>query len=288
MAWEFTDDRGVTVRTQRRPERIAAYIRAGAGLWDLGIRPVALYGSGHDGERPDPAKTGSTATEDIPYLGASAALDEETLTSVRPDLIVDVTYDGKHAYAVDDGTADRAGIPVVALSVAGDVPLTAMLDRFVDLARALGAETDGGEAEFEEARAAVREAAANAARLKVLALSPAGEERVHLARPTAWPELRQLLELGVPLTDPGEEGSVNWRTTTWDRAVDLAPDLVLTDARSNADRPAALAAVPAWRTLTATAPVQPWNPELPCSRHACAGFLRTVAAALVALRGRGA
>ncbi|MFD7892952.1 hypothetical protein ACFV3O_31970, partial [Streptomyces albidoflavus] len=107
MAWEFTDDRGVTVRSERRPERVAAYLRAGAGLADLGVLPVAVFGSGHDGDRPDPAKWGPEAPAGIPYLGASGALDEERLLSERPDLIVDVTYDGKHAYAVDDGAAER-------------------------------------------------------------------------------------------------------------------------------------------------------------------------------------
>ncbi|KPC70505.1 ABC transporter substrate-binding protein, partial [Streptomyces sp. NRRL F-6602] len=71
-----------------------------------------------DGDRPDPAKWGPEAPAGIPYLGASGALDEERLLSERPDLIVDVTYDGKHAYAVDDGAAERARLPVLALSVA--------------------------------------------------------------------------------------------------------------------------------------------------------------------------
>ncbi|MGA5292513.1 ABC transporter substrate-binding protein [Streptomyces koyangensis] len=285
MAWEFTDDRGVTVRSERRPERVAAYLRAGAGLADLGVRPVAVFGSGHDGDRPDPAKWGPDAPAGIPYLGASGALDEERLLSERPDLIVDVTYDGKHAYAVDDGAAERAHLPVLALSVAGEVPQARLLERFAELAVALGGRDGEGAERLAAAEARLRTAALRAPGVRVLALSPAGPEKVHLARPPAWPELRRLVDLGVRLTDPGEEGGVNWRTAGWDKAVGLTPDLVLSDARGNADQPAALAELPAWRALTATAPVLPWNPELPCSRRATAAFLEQVAGGLEGLAG---
>ncbi|MFD4989713.1 ABC transporter substrate-binding protein [Streptomyces sp. NPDC058374] len=283
MAWEFTDDRGVTVRSERRPERVAAYLRAGSALADLGVRPVAVFGSGHDGDRPDPAKWGADAPASVPYLGPSGALDEERLLSERPDLIVDVTYDGKHAYAVDDGTAERAHLPVLALSVAGEVPQARLLERFAELAVALGGRAEEDADRLSAAEDRLRRAALHAPGVRVLALSPAGEERVHLARPLAWPELRRLVDLGVRLTDPGEEGGVNWRTAGWDRAVGLTPDLVLSDARGNADQPSALAGLPAWRTLTAGAPVLPWNPELPCSRRATAAFLERVAEALEAL-----
>ncbi|UYM25093.1 ABC transporter substrate-binding protein [Streptomyces albus] len=162
MAWEFTDDRGVTVRSERRPERVAAYLRAGAGLVDLGVRPVAVYGSGHDGDRPDPAKWGPEAPAGIPYLGASGALDEERLLSERPDLIVDVTYDGKHAYAVDDGAAERAHLPVLALSVAGEVPQARLLERFAELAVALGGRDGEGTERLADAEARLRTAALRA------------------------------------------------------------------------------------------------------------------------------
>ncbi|MGW1889777.1 ABC transporter substrate-binding protein [Streptomyces sp. NPDC002004] len=285
MGWEFTDDRGITVRTAAPPTRVAAYLRAGAGLWDLGIRPVACYGSGHDGDRPDPAKSGALTRAEVPYLGAGKALDEAALSSVRPDLIVDVTYDREHAYAVDDEVAARAGTPVVALAVAGDVSLTHIVARFTALARALGAEPSGASGELTAAENAVRAAAAGAAPPRVLALSGAGPEQVHLARPATWPELRHLAGLGVRFAEPGP-GGVNWTTTTWDEAAALAPGLVLADSRGNAVQPSALDGVPAWHTLTATAGVEPWNPELPCSPRAVSGFLHTVADALEVLRGK--
>jgi len=281
MGWDFTDDRGVTVRAAGRPERIAAYVRAGAGLWDLGVWPAGVYGSGHDGDEPDPAKSGALA--DVPYLGAGKALDEMALRSVRPDLIVDVTYDREHPYAVAADVATAAGIPVLALAVGGDTSLPRILARFAELAQALDGEParrQGELAAAEEVVRAVRSSAASS--VKVLALSAAGPEQVHLARPHTWPELRHLTGLGVELIDPGA-GGVNWSTTTWERAAGFAPDLVLADSRGNAVTGRELESMPGWRALTATAAVQPWNPELPCSGLACAAFLRSVADALEVL-----
>ncbi|MFE7033043.1 ABC transporter substrate-binding protein [Streptomyces sp. NPDC057621] len=279
MGWEFTDDRGITVRLTGRPERVAAYVRAGAGLWDLGVRPVAVYGSGHDGDEPDRAKSGSLA--DVPYLGAGRTLDHATLGSVRPDLVVDVTYDGKKPYAVTEPAAARAGAPVLALAVGADTSLPRILARFTELAEALGGEPAGHEDELAAAEDLVRSAVRPKAAvpLKVLALSAAGPGQVHLARPGAWPELRHLAELGVELIEPGE-GGANWATTTWERAVELAPDLVLADVRGNAAPAAELESVPAWRALTAAATVTPWNPELPCSARAYAAFIGSVARVL--------
>ncbi|WP_404192311.1 substrate-binding domain-containing protein [Streptomyces tauricus] len=275
MGWDFTDDRGITVRLAARPERVAAYVRAGAGLWDLGVRPVAVYGSGHDGDEPDRAKSGSLA--DVPYLGAGRSLDHATVGSVRPDLVVDVTYDGKKPYAVTEPAAERAGAPVLALAVGADTSLPRVLARFAELAGALGGEPAGREHELAAAEDAVRAVAP--VPLKVLALSAAGPGQVHLARPRAWPELRHLADLGVELTDPGE-GGANWSTTSWDRAVQLAPDLVLADVRGNAVPVAELESVPAWRALASAATVAPWNPELPCSARAYAAFFRSVAQTL--------
>ncbi|PSM39596.1 ABC transporter substrate-binding protein [Streptomyces dioscori] len=277
MGWEFTDDRGVTVRLAGRPERVAAYVRAGAGLWDLGVRPVAVYGSGHDGDEPDRAKSGFLA--DVPYLGAGRTLDHATLGSVRPDLVVDVTYDGKQPYAVTEPAAGRAGAPVLALAVGADTSLPRILARFAELADALGGEPAGHGRELAAAQDAVRSAVRAEVPAKVLALSAAGPGQAHLARPRAWPELRHLAGLGVEFIEPGE-GGANWATTPWERAVELAPDLVLADVRANAAPAAELESVPAWRALTSAATVAPWNPELPCSARAYADFIGSVAGAL--------
>ncbi|GHB05403.1 ABC transporter substrate-binding protein [Streptomyces termitum] len=293
--WGFADDRGVEAVAPAVPARVVAYVRAGAALLDLGVVPVAVYGSGHDGPEPDPAKDGGLAAAGVPYLGPGRALDEERLRAVAPDLVVDVTYDGKSPYAVDEGLAERLGVPLVALSVGGELPLGEIIGRFGALGAALGgpeavageglagpeavpparsagpgAAGDGG-GELAAAEEAVR-AAAGAAGPGVLALSGGGPEQVHLARPGAWPELARLAELGVRFLDPGPGPGANWLTGGWERAVEAGPDLVLYDDRAHATSP--VGRVPAGARLV------PWSPEVPPSPAAYARFFRAVARAL--------
>ncbi|MFC8583968.1 ABC transporter substrate-binding protein [Streptomyces sp. NPDC057217] len=372
QAWGFTDDRGEQLGAVRVPRRVVAYVRVGAALYDLGVTPVAVYGSGHDGEVYDPAKAGVLEAVGVPYLGPGRALDEAVLRELRPDVVVDVTYDGKSPYALDEALVERLGVPLVALSVGGELDLPSILDRFAALAaglrgagpesaapEAVGAEAVGPEAvglaavgpvttgpvttspvatgpaatgptatdptatdpaaaavepaavepavvdgvtpvvvgasalgpeivrpvtvspavgpgqgaalaEFEAAEAALREAAARTG-LRVLALSGAGPEQVHLARPQAWPELAWLAGLGVRLLDPGPGPGANWLTAGWERAAELRPDLVLFDDRDHATPPYAL---PGGVRLA------PWNPETPPSPAAYARFFRDLAEAL--------
>ncbi|MFC9795767.1 ABC transporter substrate-binding protein [Streptomyces sp. NPDC127584] len=275
-AWGFTDDRGAEAGAARVPRRVVAYVRAGAALCDLGVTPVAVYGSGHDGDVLDPAKEGGLSAAAVTYLGPGRGLDEGRLRELRPDVLVDVTYDGKSPYALDEAVAERLGVPLVALSVGNELTLPAILDRFGALAVSLGAAPDGGPAAEGSAaaqRAAEDELREVAARtgLGVLALSGAGPDQVHLARPLAWPELARLAELGVRLVDPGPGPGANWLTGDWDRAAELRPDLVLFDSRAHATAPDA--ALPGVRRT-------PWNPETPPSPAAYARFFRTVAEAL--------
>ncbi|MEU1864448.1 ABC transporter substrate-binding protein [Streptomyces gardneri] len=272
--WGFTDDRGTERVAARVPERVVAYVRAGAALLDLGVTPVAVYGSGHDGPGYDPAKAGGLDAAGVPYLGPGRALDEGPLRELRPDLIVDVTYDGKSPYALDEAVADRLGVPLVALSVGNELTLPAILDRFGELSTSLraGVRESGDPAGTGEAEAVLREVAGRTGRT-VLALSGAGPDQVHLARPQAWPELARLAALGVRLLDPGPGPGANWLTADWDRVAELRPELILFDNRFHA--------VPPYETPPGTR-LAAWNPETPPSPAAYTRFFRELAEALAA------
>ncbi|MFI1718036.1 ABC transporter substrate-binding protein [Streptomyces litmocidini] len=290
--WGFTDDRGTELGAARVPLRVAAYVRAGAALLDLGVAPVAVYGSGHDGEALDPAKAGGLRAAGVPYLGPGRALDEEVLRELRPDVIVDVTYDGKSPYALDEAVAERLGIPLVALSVSGELALPAILARFAALAASLTPAVREPSASVSEAAAgplpadpgpgpapdlaaaeALLRSVAARGGVAVLALSGAGAEQVHLARPRAWPELAHLAGLGVRMLDPGPGPGSNWLTGDWTRVAELRPDLVLFDDREHATPP---------YELPAGVRLAPWSPETPPSPAAYARFFRDLAEALAA------
>ncbi|MEU5716319.1 ABC transporter substrate-binding protein [Streptomyces sp. NPDC020403] len=285
-AWTFTDDRGHLTTADRRPSRVLAYVQAGATLWDLGIQPEGIFGSGHDGAAPDPAKTGTLPLDSVDYRGAGGDLDLDTLLRGAPDLVVAVSYGHGQIYGLDPDTAGHLEkrVPVVVIDVGQARTLDRTAARFTELARSLGAEPAEDPAlRLDAARERLRGVAGALPHgLRVVALSPAGRDQAHVARPAMWPELRVLAELGVPLVSPGEGAGVNWCTLGWAEVAALRPDVVLTDIRSNAT-PLGEAVAPEWREAVRRAGSVPWNPEPLCSPRARSRFLDLVAEALEGL-----
>jgi iron complex transport system substrate-binding protein len=287
-AWTFSDDRGQLSAAGERPSRVLAYVQAGATLSDLGIRPEGIFGSGHDGATPDRAKTGTLPLDTVDYRGAGISLDVETLLRGRPDLVVAVSYGHGQIYGLDPDTAKQLEerVPVVMIDVGQARTLDRIAERFAELARSLGAEplqeaVQGLEAARERLRGV---AGASGERPRVVALSPAGQDQAHVARPRMWPELRVLAELGVDVVEPAEGPGVNWSTAGWAEAAALRPHVVLADTRSNAI-PLAEVAAPGWPTAGQGPRTVPWNPEPLCSPQGRARFLTRVADALEAVRG---
>ncbi|MET8174408.1 ABC transporter substrate-binding protein [Streptomyces clavifer] len=287
-AWRFTDDRGRLTTADLRPSRVLAYVQAGATLWDHGIHPEGIFGSGHDGPTPDRAKTGTPALDSVDYRGAGDTLDVETLLRGGPDLVVAVSYGHGQIHGLDPDTAKHLEerVPVVVIDVGQARTMDRVAERFAVLARSLGGvPAPGAEQDLAAARErlrAVTGAAPDGPR--VVALSPAGREQVHVARPRMWPELRVLAELGVTLASPAEGVGVNWSTTSWTEAAELRPHIVLTDIRSHAT-PLDEIDAPAWSAAVREAGTVPWNPEPVCSPQAHARFLGLVADAVEVARG---
>ncbi|MFE1948989.1 ABC transporter substrate-binding protein [Streptomyces sp. NPDC059524] len=284
--WEFTDDRGHRASAPGVPARIVAYLQAGAGLHDLGLTPVGVFGSFHDGERADRAKAGGLPLGDVAYLGAGAGLGLDDVLGVHPDLVVALTYGGGQVYGIDPDTAKHLEeqVPVVVFDVGQGRSLADVRERFAELGASLGAgEAPAAGEGLAWAERELTEAAGAAGGARVLALSPGGPDSVHLARPAKWPDLSALTALGVATVEPPEGPGANWHTGDWPDAAALTPDIVLLDTRANAAPREAYGASPAWTALAERAAVLPWNPELPPSATAHAALHRSVAQAL---RGR--
>ncbi|MFJ1677187.1 ABC transporter substrate-binding protein [Streptomyces sp. NPDC088251] len=288
--WQFSDDRGQLSTAARRPERVLAYVQAGATLWDRGIRPSAIFGSDHDDHaEPDTAKTGSLPLTEVRYLGAGSTLDVDTLLSGGPDLVVAVSYGGGHVYGLAPETAKHLEehVPVVVIDVGQARTLGEIGERFAQLARSLGADDPTtATQDLDAARDRLRTFAAGPGRPRVVALSPAGQDRTHLARPRMWPELRVLAELGVDLVEPAQGPGANWSTVGWADAAALRPAVVLADIRANATPLGELRTNEEWSAIARAARVLPWNPEPVCSPQAHARFLTLVADALEAAAHR--
>ncbi|MEV8567580.1 ABC transporter substrate-binding protein [Streptomyces sp. NPDC051322] len=290
IAWQFTDDRGQLSAAGRPPTRLVAYIQAGATLRELGRAPVAVFGSLHDGALPDPAKAGSLRPDRTGYLGAGGDLDLETLLRGGTELVVAVSYGGGQVYGLDPDTAKHLEehVPVVVIDIGRSRTMSGINARFGALARSLGADEDDEDPEAGRLLAGAQQqlSAAAPARPTVLALSPAGPDQVHLARPGGWPQLADLTERGVNTVQPPEGAGANWATVSWDRAAALRPEVVLVDVRSNATPLAELGPNPGWRAIESGAEVVPWNPEAPCTDRAHARFLTSVAEAMARVGAR--
>ncbi|MET9093433.1 ABC transporter substrate-binding protein [Streptomyces cyaneofuscatus] len=275
--WRFSDDRGQLSTAPRRPERVLAYVQAGATLWGLGIRPQAIFGSDHDGPDPDRAKTGTLPLDEVAYVGAGSGLDVERLLSGRPDLVVAVSYGNGHVYGLAPETAKplEERVPVVVIDVSQARTFEEIGDRFAELARSLGAEDRAdADADLDAARERLRTIAA-AGTPRVLALSPAGPDQAHVARPKMWPELRVLTELGVHLVEPAPGPGANWSTLDRADTFALRPDVILTDIRAHAAPLDELRG-----DEYGAVPVVPWNPEPLYGPRDHARFLGLVADAL--------
>ncbi|MGW0787886.1 ABC transporter substrate-binding protein [Streptomyces sp. NPDC002911] len=281
--WSFADDRSRLAVADRRPSRVLTYVQAGATLWDYGIRPEGIFGSGHDGAEPDRAKTGTLPLDAVDYRGAGDDLDVDTLLRGKPDLVVAVSYGHGRLYGLDPDTAEHLEdrVPVVVIDVGQARTLDRVAERFAELARSLGgAPVPAAAGELRTARERLRAAAgATPGGPRVLALSPASQEQAYAGRPQMWPELRVLAELGVDLVSPPAGAGVNWATLDWADVAALEPRIVLTDIRSNAVPLDGITA-PAWEAVGRGARIVPWNPEPLCSPQAHGRFLGLVADAV--------
>ncbi|MFD5427596.1 ABC transporter substrate-binding protein [Streptomyces sp. NPDC127084] len=288
--WGFLDDRGHLATAVRRPRRAVTYVQAGATLWDHGIRPAGLFGSNHDGVGPDPVKAAGLPLDAIAYLGSGAGLDTEALLAVEPDLVVAVSYGGGQVYALDPETVKHIEerVPLVVLDIGQGRSLAAIRARFAELARELGADGETAmDIPLARAESRLRDQAAPGrpgTRPTVLALSPASADGAYLAKPYAWPDLRELAGLGVDLVDPQGGASTNWSAVDWSEVPALAARILLVDMRSNAHPLDALHTNPAWQEAVSGARLVPWNPEAPCSARAHARFFTQVADAVEAAR----
>lgn len=279
LAWTFTDDRGRTVSSSSRPARVLAYSRVALSLSDLGVSCAGVFGSQHD------ADTGTAVGSAPVSVGSGGSVSLDAVRELAPDLIVSVLYRDDALYGVPPEIAAEfeSMAPTVGLRVGAGRTLTEPLARFADFAVALGTPADSpdlvqGRSSLDESAHSVRLSLEERAGLRVLALS-AERERVHLANPLGWPDLRYFSELGVGLLRLPVAEDASWQTVLWDDVTEIPVDLILVDSRSVSLGPAQLAAHPVWEILPAVqaGQVGSWNPEAPLSYQVSARIVSDLA-----------
>ena len=255
--WSFTDDRGVTVELPSTPRRLAMQEDVAGALLSYGMRPTMVFGNAPIADSPQFEGVGLDGIEEV---GTSfGVINLERLASLRPDVILvpwsasapdDVTWMGFEDRAQADQVASIA--PLVAVNVT-DLAYSDMMPRFQRLAEALGADT-GTDAQrkmlesFEQARQAVRAAAAAAPDIKVMAVSPT-PELMYIARPARDNELREYAALGVEIYSHAAAGE--FEEVSWERMPERPADVYLVDSRLGFVDLDFLAEHPIWTSLPA-------------------------------------
>ena len=270
--WSFDDDRQQHLALAGRPARVLAYAQAAQTLQQLGVPVVGYFGSKHH------AESGSDAGLDLPCVGSGDGIDLDLVKSLRPDLVVGVTYAGE-TYGVTPSVADQLeGLaPSLLIGIAGDRTLQSVIGRFHELAQALTADDlPDSEADLTSAIAALGNNLAQG--LQVVALSGGTDTDAYVANPAYWPSLRLLADAGVHFTPTTTAGG--WEVVKWtELATNHPADLVLYDQRPNSLSADRLADIPGWSEVPGvrTGKVLAWNPEPPLTFTAAAAFVTTLA-----------
>jgi iron complex transport system substrate-binding protein len=267
--WAFTDDRHVEVTLDAPPLRIVAQEDAAAALWSYGIRPIAVWGNAPLADNPQFKELDISAVESVGEVYAE--INVEKLAALDPDLIVTPLWPGMGVDGMDfkdQGQFDAISTLAPIVAINATVPYSRMMERYVELAKSLGADLEDNavvEAQeaYDSALAAFRAAVESKPGLEVMAVS-AGADAVYVAGPVANSELDEYRAAGMKLvvgTKTDEYGGY-WEALSWEN-VDKYPtvDVILQDARSFSLTPDALQEMPTWMTLPAVAAGQVggWN-----------------------------
>ncbi|MFC5823588.1 ABC transporter substrate-binding protein [Nonomuraea insulae] len=260
-AFSFTDDRAETVRLDKKEIRVVAQEDAANALMHLGIKPVGIFGGAPLTGNPMLQGLDLTGVESVGEVFGEVKM--EKLASLRPDVIVSTFYTGDgvlfpggvYGFQTEKMQNDAKTIAPI-LAIDSTKPSSHVIQRFSDLAKALGADVDGGavaqarttwQGAVDKLKATVKERGD----LSVLAVTPA-QEQVYFAVPDLFPDLLDLKDWGVNLMKPtGKLVSSYYEAVSWENAAKYQPAVVLVDARGYTLGPDALKKYPTWNTMKA-------------------------------------
>lgn len=270
-AWAFTDDRKKKVSLGHTPQRIVAFTGTAAALHDFGADThiVGVFGPAKlPNGKPDP-QAGGLDVDKVTVIGnAYNQFNVEKYASLSPDLLITHMYEPGALWFVPDDRKDKIAqlAPSVALT-ASRTPLVKIIERYAELAGALGADltakrvTDA-KARFEKASAELR-AAAKASPVKVLACSGSAD-LFYASNPGINADLMYDTSLGVDLIVPDhlDKGGY-FESLSWENANKYRADVLLLDNRTATLQPKDLASKPSWAQLPAVkaGQITPWSSE---------------------------
>lgn len=284
--WSFKDDRGRTIRTDKTPKSLVAFVSTAAALHDYGIECTGIFGPSKPvGGRPNP-QAGSLDVDKLTSLGESwGEFSIEKYAAFKPDLLISNMFPPPALWFVPEESSKKIEALAPTLGIAGaHVSLLEPLKRYTELAGALGADLEAKQvtdakarfdkARFDKAEATLRRAAAKARTnggLKVLAMT-GDAEQMYVAVPDSYCDLNYFKDLGIEFVEGRKSDEWGfWEFLSWENADRYHADLIMIDNRSSALPAKELAKKPTWTRLPAVKAGQtvPWAME---ERYSYAGF----------------
>lgn len=269
--WSFTDDKGVTVELDQRPERLLIDVNAAAPLWDFGIRPVGVFGwnASETGDFGDAGGNIDPTTVEVAG-NASDPVQLEKMAAVDPDLIITVTWtpDNPNDYwSIEESLLPQVQdiAPIIAMSATGRADVNT--ERFAELAAALGADVDTPELaeareRYEAAKRDLESTAAERSDLQVLFLY-VDSELLYIANPPDWADLAFYQAAGVNIVVPDAEPGSFWEELSLEQALTYPADIIMSSSRPGTVPPEEFATHPSFGAHPASqaGQVVPWNQD---------------------------
>jgi len=232
-AWTFVDDRKQTVRLAKRPTRIVGFTTAAAALAQWGVTPVGVFGQD---PRDDPALVGFPWGESEVVGSVYGEIDLGLLLELKAELIVSAwapPFPLLFGFK-DVAQQEQIGSQVPIVGLSGRPIATDQIDRYRELARALGADTTAVEimrarAAFLRAAASLSKVSSRKSNLRIIAVS-GDQNSMYVAKLVDFGDLSLYRRYGMPLIS-AETSDAYWDAFGWDHADKYPADGILYDAR---------------------------------------------------------
>ncbi|MFE2068279.1 ABC transporter substrate-binding protein [Streptomyces sp. NPDC059467] len=290
--WTFKDDRGTTVKLDKAPANIVAFVGVAAALYDYGIDVKGVFGPTKTKAGKADMQAGDMDISKLTILGNEwGQFNVEKYAALAPDVLITTMFDGAGTlwYVPDESKDKIAGLaPSVGIS-AYDRQLTVPLQRVWALAESLGADMTAGKVtdakkRFEAASTRLRAAAKAHPDLKVMAGS-AAQDLFYVSGTNLSVDLEYFKALGVNFVEPPEsakkQGGGWYESLSWENVDKYKADIIMMDDRSATIQPADITQA-TWKKLPAVKAGQviARSPEPIFSYDKCVAMVENLAEAL--------
>ncbi|MFI6334698.1 ABC transporter substrate-binding protein [Streptomyces sp. NPDC050535] len=290
--WTFKDDRGTTVKLDRTPANIVAFIGVAAALFDYGIEVKGVFGPTRTADGKADVQAGGIDISKVTILGNEwGQFNIEKYATLTPDVLISTLFDdaGTLWYVPEESKAKILKLaPSVGISVY-DRQMPVSLERLYALAESLGADVKAAKVveakkKFETAAERLRAAAKAHPDIKVLAGS-ASQDIFYVSGSNLSIDLEYFKALGVNIVEPSAkvlEASGGWfENLSWENVDKYPADIIIMDDRTSTIQPADITEA-TWKKLPAVKAGQviARTPEPILSYDKCTPILDNLAEAI--------